>query len=59
LVSEANVSIRPDPDLRVAQGKGPESTAYGFLSPKLFQPVRDLFVTRAKMRDIGVVKRTA
>lgn len=43
--TECNVFAWPGPDLRFAPGKGPESVAYGLLPAKLYEVMRDRFVT--------------
>lgn len=58
VVSEANDFIWPGPDLRFLPGQGPESTAYGFLPPRLFRIVRDRFLARARARQAALVSRT-
>jgi hypothetical protein len=58
VVTEANVFVWPGPDLRPIPGKGPESAAYGFLPPKLFNIVRDRFLACARRRKAGLVGRS-
>lgn len=56
VVSETNVFSWPGPDLRLVPGRGPESSAYGFLPPAFFRVVRDRFLAIA--RNSTVVTRT-
>ncbi|MFL5280061.1 MAG: hypothetical protein ACJ8AW_03455 [Rhodopila sp.] len=58
VVDEANLFNWPGPDLRFLPGKGPESTAYGFLPPGFFRIVRDRFLAADRNRKSAVVKRT-
>ncbi len=58
IVSEGNDFIWPGPDLRPLAGQGPASVAFGFLSPRLFQAVRDRFLARARANQADLIKRT-
>jgi hypothetical protein len=58
VVTEANVFMWPGPDLRFSPGKGPESSAYGFLPPGFFRVVRDRFLAINRERRISLVART-
>jgi hypothetical protein len=58
VVSEANEFRWPGPDLRLVPGRGPESTAYGFLPPALFRQIRDRFIARVRARQAGGTRRT-
>jgi hypothetical protein len=58
IISDANDFIWPGPDLRFLPGKGPESSAYGFLPPGVFRVVRDRFLARARTRRVGIVPRS-
>jgi hypothetical protein len=59
IVSEGNDFIWPGPDLRPVTGQGPESVAYGFLPPRLFQAIRDRFLAcHARGGRNDIVKRT-
>jgi hypothetical protein len=58
VISEANLFIWPGPDLRFLPGKGPESTAYGFLPPRFFRVVRDRFLAANRARRASTVTRT-
>jgi hypothetical protein len=57
-VSEANVFTWPGPDLRFLPGKGPESAAFGFLSPGFFRVVRDRFLAADREERATLVART-
>lgn len=57
-VAEANVFTWPGPDLRFLPGKGPESTAYGFLPPGFFRVVRDRFLAADRAKKVALVART-
>lgn len=58
VVTEANIFAWPGPDLRLVQGKGPESAAYGFLPPGFFRVVRDRFLATRRDRRAALVPRT-
>lgn len=58
VVTEANVFAWPGPDLRFVPGKGPESSAYGFLPPGLFRVVRDRFLATDRKNKASLVART-
>jgi hypothetical protein len=58
IISEANEFVWPGPDLRFAPGQGPESSAYGYLPPRVFRVVRDRFLGRARARKSELVRRT-
>lgn len=58
VLDEANLFNWPGPDLQFLPGKGPESTAYGFLPPGFFRVVRDRFLAADRNRKSAVVKRT-
>jgi hypothetical protein len=58
VVSEANVFAWPGPDLRFLSGKGPESSAYGFLPPGFFRVVRDRFLAADREKKAALVVRT-
>ena len=59
IVSEANEFTWPGPDLRFLPGRGPDSTAYGFLPPLVFRAIRDKFLARFRDRKLQMVSRTA
>lgn len=57
VTSECNVDSWPNPDLvPVARRSG--DFAYGFLPPRLFNRVRDLFIRSAKSGRVSTVRRT-
>lgn len=58
VITEGNDFIWPGPDLRPGAGQGPESVAYGFLPPRLFQAIRDRFLARAQMGQASITMRT-
>jgi hypothetical protein len=58
IVSEANLFSWPGPDLRPAPGRGPESVAYGVLTPKFFKRVRDSYVALARAGRVLIVERS-
>jgi hypothetical protein len=58
MLDEGNDFTWPGPDLRPVPGQGPESVAYGFLPPRLFQAVRQRFLARVRARQAGLVQRT-
>lgn len=58
VLDEANVFAWPGPDLRFLPGKGPESSAYGFLPPGFFQVVRDRFLAVDRGKKAALVMRT-
>ena len=58
VVSEANVFAWPGPDLRFLPEKGPESSVYGFLPPRLFRVIRDRFLAADRGRKAALVART-
>ena len=58
VVSEGNDFIWPGPDLRPMAGQGPESVAYGFLPPRLFQVVRDRLLARVRANRASLTQRT-
>jgi hypothetical protein len=58
VTNEANALNWPGPDLRFLPGKGPESTAYGFLPPVFFRVVRERFVAASRDKKAGLVPRT-
>ena len=57
LLSEVNAFFWPGPDLRPLAGRGPESVAYGFLPPRLFQIVRDRFLALRRERRATIIAR--
>jgi hypothetical protein len=59
VVNEANAFIWPGPDLRMLPGKGPESSAFGFLPPGFFRAIRDRFLAINKARKATLVARTS
>jgi len=58
VVSEANVFVWPGPDLQFLPGKGPESSAYGFLPPGFFRVVRDRFLAADREKKAAFIVRT-
>ena len=58
VLTEANVFAWPGPDLRFLRGKGPESSAYGFLPPGLFRVIRDGFLAADRDGKTAMVMRT-
>ncbi len=58
MLDEGNDFTWPGPDLRPASGQGPDSVAYGFLPPRLFQAVRQRFLARVRAKQAGLVQRT-
>jgi hypothetical protein len=58
VMDEANVFAWPGPDLRLLPGKGPESSAYGFLPPGFFRVVRDRFLAADRSKKPVLVTRT-
>lgn len=58
IISEGNDFIWPGPDLRPVAGQEPESVAYGFLPPRLFQVVRERFLARVRANQAGLTQRT-
>lgn len=58
MLGEGNDFIWPGPDLRPVAGQGPESVAYGFLPPRLFQTIRERFLARIRARQAGLIQRT-
>ena len=58
MLDEGNDFIWPGPDLRPLAGQGPESVAYGFLPPRLFQALRERFLARVRAKQAGMVQRT-
>jgi hypothetical protein len=58
VLDEFNEFIWPGPDLRFLPGKGPESSAYGFLPPRLLQVVRDRFLTAIRTKRSARIVRT-
>ena len=58
IVSEGNDFIWPGPDLRPLAGEGPESVAYGYLPPRLFQTIQSRFLAYARSRQASMTKRT-
>ena len=57
-LDRGNDFVWPGPDLRPAPAQGPESTASGFLPPRLFQAVRQRFLARVRAKQAGLVQRT-
>jgi hypothetical protein len=58
MLTEANIFAWPGPDLRLVEGQGPRSIAYGMLPPKLMAVVRERFLERVKSRRAAMTKRT-
>lgn len=58
MLDEGNDFAWPGPDLRPAPGQGLDSVAYGFLPPRLFQAVRQRFLSRVRAKQAGLVQRT-
>ena len=58
VVTEANIFAWPGPDLRFLPGRGPESTAYGFLPPGFFRVVRDRFLATHRSQRVSLVRRS-
>lgn len=56
IAAECNLDIWPTPDLAQLPGR-PGVFAYGFLPPRLFRQVRDLFVAQARAKQLRVVRR--
>ncbi len=59
VLSEANEFLWPGPDLRFAQGGGPESAVYGKLPETFMRDVRDRLLGRMKGGTLKVVRRTS
>lgn len=57
VITEVNEFVWPGPDLRPVPG-GDGSIAYGVLSPRLFDVVRDRFLARADRGGAARVPRT-
>lgn len=56
VLTEGNVFTWPGPDLRFGPDRDPESVAFGFLPAKLFDTIRDRFLSlhrRSKSRFVG------
>ncbi len=58
VLSEGNEFVWPGPDLRPAPGADLGTVAYGFLPPRLFNTVRERFVTLARAGKARRVVRT-
>ena len=58
IVSEGNDFAWPGPDLRFLPGQGPESAAYGFLPPLVFQVIRDRFISRYRAHRVSLIPRS-
>ncbi len=59
IVTEGSDFIWPGPDLRPLTAEGPESVAYGFLPPRLFNAIQSRFLVRARTGQASMTKRTA
>jgi hypothetical protein len=58
MLTEANRFVWPGPDLRMEQGAGAASVAYGLLPRALFNEIRDKFGDAVEAGLTGIVRRT-
>jgi putative nucleotidyltransferase with HDIG domain len=58
MLTEGNRFIWPGPDLRMEEGAGAASVAYGLLPRALFNKIRDKFGDAVEAGLTGVVRRT-